>query len=170
MTKNLVYVGIIVLAVVAIYLGYKIYQQQIGLKSQTKTPGQQIQSNTSPKPAAPQTTQPTFVLNFPGPNSSDEETRKFAEDVQANAKETGELNISQCKPNPQVLKVKLGSEFKIKNSDLSEHKIYIAGKEKFSASPNSTVTAKAAFDKGSGTYGYGCDSDNTLAGAFFVVE
>lgn len=165
MAKRFVYFGIVVLAAIAIFLGYQIYQQyQLKQSSGTKLEPGQTSVNQSVAPKE------TDVLNFPGPNASEEETRKFAETVQANAKETGELDISRCEPNPKVLKVKLGSEFKIKNSDPSEHKIYIANREEFSATPDSTVTVKASFGKGPGTYGYGCDGDSTLVGAFFVVE
>lgn len=55
MAKNLVYVGVIVLAVIAVVLGYKIYQQT-ALKNQPVSTSQQPASNTVPKSTNKQAT------------------------------------------------------------------------------------------------------------------
>ena len=168
MSKNLVYVSIAVLAVIAIVLGYQIYQQQ-----RLTAP-----SSSTPLPVTTQDQQPDFnrqsyplIGNFPGNNTSDEERKKFSDAVRAQAKESDMLDITGCKANPLVYKIKLGSDFKIKNSDTVEHKLYIGGAEKYKIPANTTITVKANFEPGPGTYGYSCDETNkNEVGLFLITE
>lgn len=184
MAKNLVYVGVIVLAVIAIVLGYKIYQQTLANKTVSTT--EQPQSKTKPQPtsrqitipATPQTQQPSAaevaeVLKFPGPNATEVERKKHSDLVNKLGNQFGGatfLDISGCNPNPVVYRVKQGSSFKVKNSDQIEHTIYTdpIRQTKISANSEQTVESKN-IGVNNGDYGYNCDSSTNPAGIIQIV-
>lgn len=182
MPKKLVYAGIIALAVIALVLGYKIYQQQIGKGEQSITPNQQVNNATTPNSEVNQATpdaslsrtpsaaEISAVLNFPGPNATAEERKKHSDLVNKLGDEAGFsfLNISGCKPVPVVYRVKLGSTFKVKNTDSVDHTIYTAKKVTIKANSEQTLNSKEIGDN-LGDYGYGCDNSSGAAGIIQII-
>lgn len=174
MAKNLVYIGIAVLAVIAVVLGYQIYQQTVSKKAPTTR--QQPPTRTITQPVgtqsstqtAPQKTELTAkekqVLNFPGPNASQEEKNAWEAVVRklgAESEGVAYLDISGCKPNPVVYRVKLDSSFMVKNSDQKDHEIYNAKRVTIKA--NSTQTLRTQeIGSNIGLLGYGCDGSPGL--------
>ncbi len=90
--------------------------------------------------------------------------------LQKLAKESAVLDINGCtKPDPLVLKLQEGSEFKVKSSDGLEHTIVINQDYKFKIPAGQTATFKADFPYGQGVYGYLCDSQPGVVGFFSVT-
>lgn len=187
MAKNLVYVGVVVLAVIAVVLGYKIYQQQLAYKQTApknqSTTGQQSGVKTtpklSPKPSPLSQSQQTSaaelaeVLQFPGPNATEAERKEQSDLVNKLGNQFGGatfLDISGCNPNPVVYRVKQGGSFKVKNSDQTEHTFYTdpGRKTKIPANLEQTLTSKAIGDN-YGDYSYNCDSSTNPVGIIQIV-
>lgn len=165
MTKKLVYVGVVVLALIAVILGYKIYQQTISSQSAPKPkPSAEFQDVTIPKPGVNNSQQTdtssqsidldSIFKRFPGPNATAEEIQSFHDYLYTISRETGLITLKDCKADPQVLRVKKGQEFKIKNEDSVDHKLTMPGKQvSVKAAGEITLTASEI-----GEYGYGCDT------------
>src|SRR5688572_18245360 len=108
MSKNLIYVGIAALLIIAVVLGYKIYQQQTGVTPILPT---NLQSQNTSQPTTNQATSAAFVesdnpadrsavLNFPDSNASEAEKKKWGEKVISIAKQTNLLGINNCETIP----------------------------------------------------------------------
>lgn len=181
MAKNLVYLGVVVLAVIAVILGYNIYQQQTG--------GTATLPNTQPSKiqSAPQTggnqssTQPTTqkreltaeekqVLTFPGPNATEAEKKTHTDLVDQLGNKSGYavLDISGCAPFPVVYRIKQGGSISIKNSDKVDHVINTARKVTIKADSTQTVNSKEIGDN-LGEYAYACDGSRSSVGILKII-
>lgn len=184
MAKNLVYVGIAVLAAIAVILGYKIYQQQrayqqVGLTNQSSQPTKQPSGvRASPKASpSPQAQQPSAaevakVLKFPGANATEAERKNHSDLVNKLGNQFGGaafLDISGCNPNPVVYRVKQGGTFKVKNSDQTDHTIYTSIRNTIPANSEKTLESKTIGDN-MGAYGYGCDGSSGTVGIIQIVQ
>lgn len=164
MEKKLAYVGIAVLVVIAVVLGYQIYQQQTGYN----TPEQNNQQYVTPQVPinTQQTNQPaieSLLKRFVAPHNSPEEKAKFFSDLNAVAKETDLLSVTNCKPNPSVLKVKKGSSFKITNEDNRSITLGII-EQNIIINSKSTVTVEANWE---GATGLHCES--SIVGILYTI-
>lgn len=183
MAKNLVYVGVIVLAVIAVFLGYKIYQQQT-LTNKTSVTNQQPQKRSTPKPRVnqttpeatqPQTQQPSAseisaVLNLPGPNATEAERKKRQDLINklGSSSDITSLDIAGCIPNPVVYSVRKGTNFKVKNPDQIDHTIYTTIRTTIKANSEQTLTSKDIGDN-FGDYAYGCNGEPNSVGIIRIV-
>lgn len=179
MAKNLVYIGIAVLALIAVVLGYKIYQQKaLNIVPLTTQPTQDRTTTGTVKQTTPATTQTnaapqnidvnTLVNNLVKPDNTQAERDRLATTTRLAAIKADVLDISNCNPNPSIFQVKKGAEFKVKNSNSIDQKIMITPQQQYNAPANQTVTLKADF--GPGIISYRCNKDNgyPLVGIFFV--
>lgn len=126
MGKTLLYIGIVGLVIIAVVLGYTIYQQQItsSLNNQSVSTNQQYitpqvstNNSTATAPATNQlSAQEIAVLNFPGPNATDAEIRQHGELVDKLSIRASALDITNCKPNPLVFEIEEGTTFKVRNT------------------------------------------------------
>ncbi|MEK7517793.1 MAG: hypothetical protein AAB583_04545 [Patescibacteria group bacterium] len=160
MSKNIVRFGIAVLVVIAVVLGYQIYQQT----TVYQTPP--IQNGTVPQTVGNQqastqkglTAEEKQALSFPGPNATEEEKKKHSDLVDELGNRVAGtlfLDITGCKPNPIVYRVKQGGSFKVKNSDSIDHTLSTDRKITIKANSEQTLTSKSIGDV-LGNYGYGC--------------
>ena len=120
---------------------------------------QRSQTIPSPSPVADVLTEEEkFILNPPSKESSMSALKKHAQMVAELAKESKSLEIQKdCKPNPRVLQVKLGSEIKISNKDGVNRRIIVDSKNFFDIPANGSKMLKADFKYGTGDYGYVCE-------------
>lgn len=164
MSKNLVYIGVVVLAVIAVILGYNIYQQQTGVAT---TPSTQPPARTIEQPSGTQSGNQASTQNididalfkkFPGPNATVAQIQDFRDYIDPLSKETGLITIKDCKADPIVLRVKKGQDFKITNQDSIDHKLTMLGQE-VTVKAGATLTRKAPGEIGES--GYSCDNAKT---------
>lgn len=167
MSKNLIYVGIAALVIIAVVLGYKIYQQQIQIPPTAST-GDQSQ-NISEAPLTNQATSAPAstidnaerqkLFSFPGPDATEAERKSHSDLVNKLGNQFASstfLDITGCQPNPIVYRVKLGGSFRVKNSDQIDHTLSTDKKTVVKAGSDTTISSTAIGDK-PGDYGYGCD-------------
>lgn len=180
MSKNLVYIGIAVLIVVALILGYKIYEQQTGYKLGSlrgKSDSVTVKPNRSPSSTESSSTtsksdKEKSVLNFPADNASPEQMNKFFDEVGRLGVESNTLQIAKCQPSPLVIRVKKGASFNITNSDSVERELIVDPTHKYKVSAGGLVSFKADF--GTGILGYRCSGvgfeTQPLVGVINVLE
>ena len=165
MTKILTYIGIAVLVVIAIVLGYII------IKQQSITPQVSTDNSTATAPTTNQLSaaeEIAAVLNFPGPNATDAEIKKHLDLVDKLGNESTILDISGCKPNPVVFRIRLGANFKVKNSDQIAHVIYTYKELTINANSEQSLDS-ASVSSGLGNRGYSCDNGKTTVGVIQII-
>ncbi len=145
----------IILVGITLLLGVAIFNQQNAKLSQSPSPS----PSKSEKQLLPSnlTDDKRFILNPPSAEASRAAKDKHMQIVAKLAKVGDILEIKDCQPNPLVLQVKQGSEFKIKNNDNVKHKIIFDEENKYKIPANGQLTIKADFKYGSGDYGYVCE-------------
>lgn len=135
-------------------------------------PYRQINQNPSysaPSPVPELTEEEKYILNPPLANASSSAKEKHREIVARLSKQTESIEIKDCRPNPVVVKIKIGSEIKIKNHDNVERKIIIDSKNIFKIAPGEEKMIKTQFKYGSGDYGYVCEGSG-IVGFMHVVD
>jgi plastocyanin len=90
--------------------------------------------------------------------------------IQTLAKDTGYLDISGCRANPLVMKVRKGKTFTIINLDEKDHTITIEGARELVIPANSESDFTADFAGDVGLYGYTCDNMQGGTGVLSVVN
>jgi len=181
MSKYLLFFGIVVLAVIAVVLGYQIYKQTTGTgiaPPVVQTPPiQQSVINTdisqiSPLPQNIDIDVESILKQFPDTTATDEEKTKFNEYLFSLAQEADTLTIvssatANCSPTPKILRVKKETEFKIVNQDNVDHKLSMFQKDIY-AKANTTTTVKT--DWGTGAFGYICGDTGPRVGIFIIID
>jgi len=157
-------VSIIVLAVIALVLGYVLWRQARPAVAPALSTEILLES-TSPGASNTQ----FDVLNPPSPDASPDEHARFFEEVQRLAREADFVDISDCTPNPQVLQVKYGSTITFRNQDTAEHTITHNPQYQFVIPPGGTKEVAADFGRGPGLYGYGCESSSGAIGMILIT-
>jgi len=193
MTSKILTIAIIILIAAAFGLGYAIYMQRSGGSSDTllenrfnnlqqgeivPVPGaQKYEGEESPLinllPSAEElgiTEEERAALAHPEKDAPLEEKQRHLELVRKVAKEARYLDITKCTiATPVVLKVKYEEEILVKNSDNIPHTIVFDAENIMSIPANSTTNITPSFERGPGTYGYGCDKTPHAAGLFLVT-
>lgn len=178
MSKNLVYIGVAVLFVIAVFLGYKIYQQQYSQQSSTKsTSSQNINTKTKASPSQSPTAQQKVsasdleILKFPADLSSQEGV-KWMQEVKTKAKTADSLDVSNCQASPIVLNIQNGAELKITNKGNSE--VSISGIGNISQLTRGGVLNTKITAEGDPAYlGYRCSltgSPQNIIGILYVTK
>lgn len=88
-----------------------------------------------------------------------EESKNFSRFVDQNAKQSQELNLTNCDPNPKVIRVKKGIPFSLVNSDSVEHWIILSGQNYIAPAKGSL---KVTLNELAG-YRYTCFTSNSTA-------
>ena len=143
----------IILIGIAIILGYAIYSQHVQKQPPVLSPNS-TQQRLLP---ANLTDDEHFILNPPSSDASRSAKDKHAQTVAKLAIVGSNIQITNCKPSPLVLQVKLGSEFTITNKDSTSHNITFDEEHTYKVSANGNLTIKAEFKYGAGDYGYVCE-------------
>ncbi|MDZ4285296.1 MAG: hypothetical protein U1A23_00005, partial [Candidatus Sungbacteria bacterium] len=134
-------------------------------------------SSLSPSPSpsatiAPSSVSPTPSVKLPALSADEQAVLKSASDlklVERLAKESSVLKITQCRPTPIVLKVKVGNAIMIKNDDSVEY-IMSFGEKIITLKANETTEIPSSFTKGGGVFGYGCNGSQGAVGIVFAVQ
>jgi hypothetical protein len=181
MTLHMQKVIIVLLILGAAFLSYRIYErytpsekgeekilsqeQSTSINPEQKTaqgPGQQLNMREDLSPNE------QLALQTPGPSASEEERANHFRLVQSIAKPAEFLDISDCKADPVVLKVKDQSKFTVRNTDNADRK-FVLSQSKFIIIPALSDTELTAdFGLGPGIYGFGCDNSFSPIGLLFV--
>lgn len=159
----------VILVVLALALGYAILRQRRPLtapetSSSTPAPAPSAQPGAlAPSPApAPSTVERNpderAVLAIPGPNASEAEKARHFELAQRLARESAELKLVNCVPDPAVFKVANGASFTVHNAGAKDMTVVINPENVYTVPAGGTKTLKAGFGKGAGLFGYGCNS------------
>ena len=160
---------VVVLAIIAIFLGYKIYSVRQESSTAETNVGDDLSSETDEyAPVSSSDYTNTDVLKTPNIDSPESEKIGFADLVRAKAVETNVLNITSCKPQPIAIAVKNGSTLTLKNSDTVARTISFGGtEESYKVEPKSTRSIE--INKQVETiYAYGCDGSQGPAGMMLV--
>lgn len=159
MARNLVHkrnFKLVILVAAAILLLVAISKQQKIKQSASPSPSPNI--STQPKQLPTTLTEDErSILNPPSVDASRSAKDQHAQTVAKLAKEGNTLEIKDCKPNPLVLQVKQGSDFKINNNDSVDRKITFDEDHVYKIPANNKLTIKAEFKYGTGDYGYICE-------------
>lgn len=156
MATKLVYLGVVILTLIAIFLGYKIYQQQVSLEQTASTTQnasiQKIQNNNSPKPEVQQTqdkiTQPqessieeaNLVKTAPL-NATVEERIEYSKKLNQFAKDATTIEITDCRPYPLIVRVQENTAPYIVNNDYIEHALRL-GETDLKVPAKGTISVK----------------------------
>ena len=161
------YLAIVLLALVAIVLGYLIYQQQFSEESTSQE--SLTRSGIEQTPQKKSTDEIVEVLNIPPPDASQEEKQKHFELALREAKEASYLDITQCTlAAPVVFKVREGESFEVRNNDTEPHTIIINPENTFTIPAKESRDIAPDFVQGPGLYGYACDNVPRAVGMLFV--
>ena len=169
MTKFITPLIIILLAVLAVYLGKVIYDQSFS------SPKSSSQTVPTIRPSPTSTSEQTYtfqdensLLDYASTrnNPTLERTRNYFEALDRFAKVGEIVTISNCKASPIALKVGLGKEFNILNNDQVEHAIKFS-KKLFTLNAEQKLTLMTE-DMDIGSHVYLCDG--LTSGIIFVVN
>lgn len=156
MSKNLVYIGVAVLAIIVVILGYNIYQKSpLGTLSQsTPVP----QSSQPPKITLSQ--EELEVLKPPANDAPNAEKERYGQLLKSLAENTSEEIVigDSCIAKPLVLQIRFGRTLKIRNEDTKEHTLNFPGKDGIEVAPGQSTSLVIDFGTGGTVLGYGCDS------------
>lgn len=157
---------IILLAVLAVYLGKVIYDQSF---SSPKSPSQttpiakpspvlNTQSQKPPWIANLSALEQSF-FNIPSSNASAEEKQAFSDLLKKNSRTSSEIHITaNCQPSPLVYSVNKAITLNVTNADTVNHTIVMGEKEQYSIVPASSSAIEIGTDKRGLILSYGCDN------------
>lgn len=115
----------------------------------------------------------TSPLNISQNSRGDHDEKSFFQRLNTLAVETDSLVISECKPTPEVMKVRFGQTITIRNNDDVPHKLMHKLEHSdyaiVTVPANSAVQTKPEFNNALGAYSYSCD-DHQDVGIFQVVQ
>lgn len=189
MAKNSVYVGVVILAVIAVVLGYKIYQQQTALKGQPGQSNQPVQNTqqsvlkTTPTTTVKQPATSTSsnqntnisadrqkISAYPGPSAPDEQKKEFGRIIGDNAQTSDTLDITNCETTPMVLSVKNGQSIKLINNDATVNAILFGPGKQYDVPANGSTTMLVNLGAGINTYRCTGISGSPIVGVFVVTQ
>lgn len=167
MAKNSMYVGVIILEIIALILGYFVYKQL----SSTSTPSPQAAQSSScrsvytkeyqsqPNKSA-QTTRISSsdwdkIVRYDSTKATEEQTIDFNEIVRSKSTDTNTLQFNRCKSSPLIVRLKKGSNFIITSTD-SDQQVIVLGHCEYTLNPGESITLKTDFAQVAGIYRYPC--------------
>ena len=159
---------IAVLLLVALFLGYLILKQLNPVSPKEESLNSREESKAILDTASAQ----ARVLQWPLPNTPDEEKQPHTELIRSLAQTSQVLLITKdCVVSPVVLKIELGKSIVIQNQDSISHTLHHRSAEfnvTIPAGQEQTITAN--FSLGRGNYGYICDNKPGVVGILHVVS
>lgn len=165
-TQFIVLFSVVVIGAV-LFAEYFIYT---GTLSFTKPSQEPYKPPTNTPPAVTLPAPVKKALDFYKSKNSLEEERKHDTLVRSIAVASPVLTISQCIPNPTVLKVRLQDSITIKNDDAIIHTLARPLFLSLQIPPGSTKSFPVKdILKKEGVYQYACDNGPGLAGIFVVT-
>lgn len=156
---------------VAIFLGITIYREIVAKRPPPLSIKSPPQSGSALGPTSSSASTDEEIQQLLGirQDSSDEEKKRHFDLVQKLARDAEYLNITNCAPQPIVIRVKDGSHLIVKNSDDEMLEIGIDPQHLYGIPAQGEKKIKIAFGNGPGIYGYGCNKSSGAVGMFYVV-
>lgn len=93
---------------------------------------------------------------------------EYVQMISAKSISTNEINITGCKPSPDIANIKLGATLKITNNDPVPHHISFDPQNLFVVEAKSTLNKKMDLWKLPGVRHYNCDN-NTKVGTIYAT-
>ena len=116
-----------------------------------------------------------LLLDWPGEDTTEEESQRWWEALFAAAVNVNLLNITGCTPDPLVIEVEGGESIQIYNDDATDHTLTRGGNSiTVPAFETINIVISDFLETGeegivnNGAYRYRCDG--VLAGIFYIVE
>lgn len=160
--KLIILSGLVIMAVV---LGYAIYQQKSSYKRPAVAPSDSV---SKLPPTLNLSSDEAKVLSISGSSTEEEKKQNYALAVSI-SKEADFLDIANCTTSPVVLRLKEGASLKVRNKGSVAHSIAFNDKQIYPVLAGSTIEVKDAFTQGPGLYGYGCDKLVGAKGMVYIV-
>lgn len=110
------------------------------------------------------------VSSYLGPGSSLAEKKEFGEVIVRNSIATTKLDISNCQPNPLVIKMKKGTEVKVINNDYVVRSVFFGPNQQYDIPREGNTSFKANLHKGINLYRCNLDNQNPIVGAFLLED
>lgn len=160
MARNLVYIGIVVLAIIAVVLGYNIYKQQLAYK-QTLTQKQTVIPKKQLRPTPPSQTSSVSntmsedrqkIATYPGPSAPDDQKKELSRIIEKNVQVSDTLNVTQCNTTPLVLQTIKGADIKLVNDDSVVRSIMFGPGKQYDVPIKKTLTIKPDLNNGINFY------------------
>ena len=129
-----------------------------------------VTETVMPDPTEEVTPPIDLLLDWPGEDTTEEESQRWWEALFAAAVNVNLLNITGCTPDPLVIEVEIGESIQIYNDDATDHTLHWGGHYiTIPAHDTIDIVLSDVFSStGEGANGYGCDG--VLAGIFYIVE
>lgn len=175
------YLAIIVLVVIAVFLGVNIYKQSKHQTPKTANTNSAAQ-NFSPIPNQASgsgqlqvkfpdylTADEKKVLQTPAQNASDAEKKSHFELAQKLVQTGNTLDITNCYGKPIVLGTKEKETITVTNNGTEDKTMMINTDHTYKVPAKSSTTVTVDFGHGPGLYGYGCSSVSGAAGIILVA-
>lgn len=166
--SNLKRIVVVILVLVAVVLALLLLKQKMGTSSDAlgnKNLGSPIAANWAPAPG----TEKEYLFSIKNDAPEAEKQRHFFYATSI-SKVSEFLNLTNCNPDPLVIKVKNGEIIKLKNDGDADLSIGIDANHIYVVPAKSIKEVKADLGKGTGLYGYGCNASSTPAGMIFVEK
>lgn len=165
MRKKHLYLLLIIAIVVSGTLSYIFYNNiqtnRTRLRSQQSKNTSQNVSPTIPRPTSP--------FGIPRRGSDQKVVTSFWEEIQSKATKTTTINVTDCKPNPQITLLTLAKTFTITNSDEIPKIITVLDNRSYVVPAKGKVEMIADFEKGPGMFEYRCNNSPKPVGVLVVV-
>lgn len=110
-----------------------------------------------------------YIANPPGPNATQQEGWDFYNRVELVAVKADSLDITGCKPLPQVISIKKGTALTLKNNDTAIHTL--AFNQQYSIAGHAQTETVTNLNLGdlTGVFPYSCDMKSN-AGYILITE
>lgn len=165
--QTLIKITLSILVVCILVVGYFVYAGVVVI-SIGPLNSQQNNLTNEEKPAASTEKDSKFrelISLFSNPPTDQTQKENFNLKIRAASVESNVLDITGCKPNPQIITVRLNKPFTVKNSDTVERRITHT---QFSiAAPANTERSVTPNFSGEGSFGYRCGGE--LVGIIYVI-
>jgi hypothetical protein len=166
--------ALVILALIAVVLGYMIFRQGSSNSTAQETPSGPESIGAVPAGDANRkqdlTSDEQAILSPPKPGSPKEDFERHAQVVAKVAREAPYLDVTGCKAVPLVLRTKYKNSIKFKNTDTVKHAIVLDANHVFEIPPGTTKDVFIDFEHGAGIYGFGCDNVPHAIGMFLVTN
>lgn len=110
-----------------------------------------------------------YIANPPGPNASQQEGWDFYNRIQSVAVQSNSLDITGCKPSPQVISVKKGATLNLKNDDTVIHTLAFNPRYSIAGFAQNQTVVNLNLGDLIGVFPYSCDMQSN-AGYILVIE
>ena len=109
-------------------------------------------------------------LEFPTTNATSSEIDAFYSKASAKAQNSGEITLSSCNMNPDIIKIAPNKTIVIKNTDTKTRIIHIGRDNSYTVSARGTISVATNFGSGIGTYGVHCDNSKKPVGIIVLMQ